>query len=156
FRLRERAALLRREQVDRVIDTRGERAIPTLARRARVQRPLEVGVGSVGIAATDEDLIAAVALRGLEYRRRREQVTVRTDDRERQQADRQTALGRDALELGARGILGRTRARRDEHHERARPLAVPDAAPRRSDRLTDGSAVEHHLPLPARPARLAL
>jgi len=95
-----------------VIDTRGERAIPTLARRARVQRPLEVGVGSVGIAATDEDLIATVALRGLEYRRRRERVTVRTDDRERQQADRQTALGRDALELGARGILGGTRARR--------------------------------------------
>src|SRR2546427_8888008 len=56
FRLRERGARLRYQQIHRVVDARGERTIPTLVGGARVQCPLQVAVGGRAIGPPPPDL----------------------------------------------------------------------------------------------------
>src|SRR5262249_2099018 len=72
------------------------------------------------------------------------------------EADRQPTLGRRALELGARSILGSARSRRIEHHEREGTLAIPDAAAGRSDGTLDGGPTEHYLRLATRTGTVGL
>src|SRR5215469_4002456 len=104
----------------------------------------------------DEDLIAAVALCCREQRVAAERVAGAVDQGERNQADRQAALGRGALELDTCGILGGTRPRRIEHHEREWTLTSPHAAPGSADGVLDGRAIEHDLGLAARAGDIRL
>ena len=139
-----------------MLDAGGQRAAPALARRARVQGPLQHRVGPGILAAAHQDLVAAVALRGLHERVGAERAARGVIDRDRHQADRQAALGGHALELGARRVLRGAIARRRQCHQRERTHAVPDAAADGAHRLLDRGGVEHHLRLAAGTCGVAL
>jgi len=104
----------------------------------------------------DEDLIAAIALGCREQRLGAERVAAAIGEAERNQADRQSALGRRALELGARRILGRACTRRLEHHQREWALVSPHAASGRADGMLHGRTIEHDLRLAARAGDIGL
>jgi hypothetical protein len=92
----------------------------------------------------------------LQQRLAAERVAAGIGERQRDHADRQAALGGHALELTAGRIGLAARGRRGEHHQRERPLPVPDAAPGDLDRRGDRGAIEQHLWLAAGTGGVAL
>ena len=98
--LRRGARLLRHQQIHGVVDACGQRAAPAVARRARVQGPLQIGIG-LRVTPADEDLIAAVAIGRTQHGVRRQEIAVGIHHGEWHHADRQATLGRDALKFAA-------------------------------------------------------